>query len=89
MNLSKKDQQLYDRLKHEIFSLETLQNFSLAQLAKELKITYYKALLWYSHMLKFYADHQRPPADHLYPTCGKQKNEVTDFSLCRDVFHYI
>jgi Zn finger protein HypA/HybF involved in hydrogenase expression len=89
MKLTNKDKDLYDQLKHEIFSLESLKNFSLAQQAKELKITYYKALLWYSHMLKFYADHKRPPADHFCPTCGKQKNEVTDTSKCRDVFHYL
>jgi hypothetical protein len=89
MKLTDKDKKLYDQLKHEIFSLNSLKDLSLHSLAKKLKISYEKALRWYSHMLKFYADHRRPPADHTCPSCGKLKSDVTDYSICRDVFHYM
>ncbi len=89
MKLNRKDQALYDNLKKEIFELDTLNSLSLAKLADQLGIPYQKAMSWYSHMLKFYADHKRAPENNLCPTCGKAKNEVTDMAECRDVFHYL
>lgn len=68
---------------------------TLKKASTTLKIQFYEAFMFYSHMLKNHKTSieqgvyctQEPVA--LCPTCKKQKNEVTDTSVCRDVFHYI
>lgn len=89
MNLSQEQKAQYDQLKKEIYELDSIANLHLNQVADKLGIPYLRAMKWFSHMLKFYSENHRPPDNFLCPSCGKEKNAVTDQRECRDFFHYI
>lgn len=99
-NLSASSKAKYKLLKKHLFELNTLEKFSLSGIATEIGISYTVALNWYSHILKEIQTRNIDKAKKLQqtddammhnlkcPSCGRLKQDVTDLSVCRDVFHY-
>lgn len=84
--LSVLQRQKYDALEEAIFARKRLDELSLKNLCKELDIPYNNSLKWFSHMLKHYNPAMSAPR---CPSCNKRKSEVSDMTVCRDVFHYL
>lgn len=87
----------YDAMLQHIKERESLKDFSVGTYAKEFDINYHTALDYYSHMLKsIHAENLKHELESnsvqelpTCPTCGKLKDEVSEVSICRDVFHYL